>query len=144
MRSHISPSSITLLPSVIERIPVLLFAGDQDYICNYMGIEKMIGSMTWDGETGLGVSFSSISIPSVPFCTSLVRLLTFLVCRRHKLSHGVWVVNQPGHGLPHETSPMSRYGVRVYDAASMLTFCACRFSMHPTWSHTTSRTPPMI
>lgn len=51
-----SPSSITLLPSVLERIPVLLFVGDQDYICNYMGIEKMMDAMTWSGEKGLGVS----------------------------------------------------------------------------------------
>lgn len=56
MRTHSSPSSITLLPSVIERIPVLLFVGDKDYICNYMGIEKMIDTMTWNGEKGLGVS----------------------------------------------------------------------------------------
>ncbi|KAH0840222.1 Alpha/Beta hydrolase protein [Lanmaoa asiatica] len=54
MRAKFSPSSITLLPSIVERIPVLLFAGDQDYICNYMGIEKMIDSMTWGGEIGLG------------------------------------------------------------------------------------------
>ncbi|KAI9574319.1 Alpha/Beta hydrolase protein [Boletus coccyginus] len=56
MRSGPSASSITLLPSVIERIPVLLFAGDQDYICNYMGIEKMIDAMTWNGEKGLGTA----------------------------------------------------------------------------------------
>jgi len=56
MRARSSASSITLLPSVIERIPVLLFAGDQDYICNYMGIEKMIDTMTWNGEKGLGTS----------------------------------------------------------------------------------------
>jgi len=48
------PSSITLLPSVIERIPVLLFAGDKDFVCNYMGIESMIQGMSWNGETGLG------------------------------------------------------------------------------------------
>lgn len=59
MNDRLSASSITLLPSVIERIPVLLFAGDQDFICNYMGIESMIKSMTWNGEKGLGVSLSS-------------------------------------------------------------------------------------
>jgi hypothetical protein len=62
MRTHSSPSSITLLPSVIERIPVLLFAGDKDYICNHMGIEKMIDTMTWNGEKGLGVSPSFIYV----------------------------------------------------------------------------------
>ncbi|KAF9035088.1 alpha/beta-hydrolase [Hymenopellis radicata] len=47
-------SSITILPSIIERIPVLIFAGDQDIICNYVGLESMIAGMTWNGETGLG------------------------------------------------------------------------------------------
>jgi carboxypeptidase D len=51
-----SPSSVELIPKVLERIPVLLFAGDQDFICNYMGIESMIKAMTWNGGTGLGVS----------------------------------------------------------------------------------------
>lgn len=86
IRSHSSPSSITLLPSVIEQIPVLLFVGDKDYICNYIGIEKMIDAMTWSGEKGLGVSPSLyLSTPfflllflSNPLCTNPGRLLTFL------------------------------------------------------------------
>ena len=41
---------------MLEKIPVMLFAGDQDFICNYMGIETMIQGMEWNGETGLGVS----------------------------------------------------------------------------------------
>lgn len=51
-----APSGITLLPGILEKIPILLFAGDQDFICNYMGIESMIQAMTWGGATGLGVS----------------------------------------------------------------------------------------
>ncbi|KAI6100155.1 carboxypeptidase KEX1 [Pisolithus sp. B1] len=54
LNAKLSTSSITLLPDLLERIPVLLFAGDQDFICNYMGIESMIKSMTWNGEKGLG------------------------------------------------------------------------------------------
>ncbi|RPD66874.1 alpha/beta-hydrolase [Lentinus tigrinus ALCF2SS1-7] len=49
-----SNSSITVLPRVLEKIPVMLFVGDQDLICNYVGIESMIQAMTWNGETGLG------------------------------------------------------------------------------------------
>ncbi|KAI0722676.1 alpha/beta-hydrolase [Earliella scabrosa] len=49
-----SNSSITVLPRVLEKIPVMLFVGDQDLICNYVGIESMIQSMTWNGEAGLG------------------------------------------------------------------------------------------
>ncbi|KAG1752379.1 alpha beta-hydrolase [Suillus paluster] len=54
LRDYLSPSSVTLLPGVLEKIPVLLFAGDQDFICNYMGIESTIKSLTWNGEKGLG------------------------------------------------------------------------------------------
>ena len=35
---------------------MLLFAGDQDLICNYMGIERMVQGMEWGGGRGLGVS----------------------------------------------------------------------------------------
>ena len=51
-----SNSSITVLPKVLEKIPVMLFAGDQDLICNYVGMESMMQAMTWNGATGLGVS----------------------------------------------------------------------------------------
>ena len=51
-----SNSSVTLLPKVLERIPVMLFVGDQDMICNYVGVENLIASLKWNGETGLGVS----------------------------------------------------------------------------------------
>ena len=50
-----SESSVTVLPRVLEKIPVLLFAGDQDLICNYVGQESMIQSLTWNGGKGLGV-----------------------------------------------------------------------------------------
>ena len=33
----------------------MLFAGDQDLICNYVGLEDMMQTMTWNGEKGLGV-----------------------------------------------------------------------------------------
>lgn len=52
-----SNSSITVLPKILEKIPVLIFAGDQDLICNYMGLEAMMQAMTWNGHTGFGVSF---------------------------------------------------------------------------------------
>lgn len=60
-----SPSAITLLPKVIERIPVMLFAGDQDFICNYVGQEALIQAMAWNGATGLGVRV----LPSLVLCS---------------------------------------------------------------------------
>lgn len=53
-----SNSSILLLPSVIERVPTLIFAGDQDLICNHVGLEAMMQGMEWAGGKGFGVSFS--------------------------------------------------------------------------------------
>jgi len=62
-----SNSSITVLPSVLEKIPVLLFAGDQDFICNYMGLESMMKAMTWNGATGLGtVQTQSWNVNNTP------------------------------------------------------------------------------
>ncbi|VDB97159.1 unnamed protein product [Peniophora sp. CBMAI 1063] len=49
-----SNSSVTVLPRVLARVPVLIFAGDQDLICNYVGLENMIQGLTWNGATGLG------------------------------------------------------------------------------------------
>ena len=40
---------------------MLLYAGDQDFICNYMGIENLIKEMEWSGEKGLGVSANVLS-----------------------------------------------------------------------------------
>ncbi|KAI0337935.1 alpha/beta-hydrolase [Trametopsis cervina] len=62
-----SNSSITLLPKVLEKIPLLLFAGDQDLICNYVGIENLIAGLTWNGQTGLGtVQTQSWSVGGAP------------------------------------------------------------------------------
>lgn len=34
----------------------MLFSGDQDFICNYMGTEKLIKELKWSQSTGMGVS----------------------------------------------------------------------------------------
>lgn len=52
-----SPAAIHLLPGILERgVRVMMFAGDEDLICNYKGIERMIDSMEWGGGRGLAVS----------------------------------------------------------------------------------------
>lgn len=67
-------ASITLLPKLLERIPVLIFAGDQDLICNYVGLEFMIKEMNWNGGTGLGVGYI-IKFSVVFWLTELYRPL---------------------------------------------------------------------
>ena len=52
-----SKPSVTLLPDLLEAgIPVLLFSGDQDLICNHVGTEESIHKMVWSGGTGFELS----------------------------------------------------------------------------------------
>lgn len=54
LRNRNSPSAHLLFPKLLQKVKVLLFIGDQDLICNYLGIESMINTLEWNGETGLG------------------------------------------------------------------------------------------
>ncbi|CAG8461132.1 7192_t:CDS:10 [Paraglomus occultum] len=47
-----SPTSFTLLPDILKDIPVLLFSGDKDLICNINGTQSMIDSLEWNGDKG--------------------------------------------------------------------------------------------
>ncbi|TFK43895.1 Alpha/Beta hydrolase protein [Crucibulum laeve] len=73
-------SSFTVLPRVLEKIPVLIFAGDQDLICNYVGLENMIGALEWGGTKGLGtVQTQSWNVASAPAGTWVsARNLTYV------------------------------------------------------------------
>ncbi|ORX44025.1 alpha/beta-hydrolase [Hesseltinella vesiculosa] len=47
-----SKPAFNLMPGIISEIRVLLFSGEYDLICNYIGTEYMIGNMTWNGAIG--------------------------------------------------------------------------------------------
>ncbi|KAF2184469.1 pheromone-processing carboxypeptidase KEX1 [Zopfia rhizophila CBS 207.26] len=51
-RARNSAPSIKLLPDLLAEIPIVLFSGDQDYICNHLGTESMIDNMNWNGGKG--------------------------------------------------------------------------------------------
>ncbi|MCJ1377649.1 Cell death protease [Xylographa soralifera] len=51
-RAHDSKPSISLLPDLLSQVPILLFSGDQDLICNHLGTEELIHNMVWNGGTG--------------------------------------------------------------------------------------------
>ncbi|KZT42934.1 alpha/beta-hydrolase [Sistotremastrum suecicum HHB10207 ss-3] len=55
-----STSAITLLPDLLEHINILLFSGDQDFICNYIGTENLVNSLEWNGAVGLGSSAETL------------------------------------------------------------------------------------
>lgn len=55
LRNHKSPASVRLLPGILEAgVRVLMFAGAEDLICNYVGIERMIDALEWNGQKGFG------------------------------------------------------------------------------------------
>ena len=80
MSNQKSQSAITLLSGILEKIPIMLFAGDQDLICNYVGIEALISALTWNGGTGLGqVQTQSWTVGGTPAGTWVTsRNLTYV------------------------------------------------------------------
>lgn len=52
-----SKPSVELLPGLLEEgLPILLFSGQKDLICNHVGTEEMIKNMRWSGGTGFELS----------------------------------------------------------------------------------------
>ncbi|WWC73439.1 uncharacterized protein I206_107408 [Kwoniella pini CBS 10737] len=50
-----SPQAGALLPGILEKgVPILMFAGTEDLICNYKGIERIVNNLTWEGQQGMG------------------------------------------------------------------------------------------
>ncbi|KAL9604963.1 MAG: hypothetical protein Q9219_000151 [cf. Caloplaca sp. 3 TL-2023] len=51
-----SKPSISILPNLLEQVPIVLFSGDQDLICNHVGTEELIHNMEWNGAKGFELS----------------------------------------------------------------------------------------
>ncbi len=55
-RATKSKPSITLLPGLLEEMPIVLFSGQKDLICNHVGTEELIHNMEWNGGKGFELS----------------------------------------------------------------------------------------
>lgn len=56
-RAKNSVPAVQLLPELLESgLPILLFSGDKDIICNHIGTEELIHNMKWSGGTGFETS----------------------------------------------------------------------------------------
>ena len=40
------------IPKILEKIPVLIYAGDADFICNWLGNHAWTKALEWDGKAG--------------------------------------------------------------------------------------------
>jgi len=55
-RARNSKPSIEFLPELLAQVPIVLFSGDQDLICNHLGTESLIDRMSWNGGRGFEIS----------------------------------------------------------------------------------------
>ncbi|TNY19757.1 Alpha/Beta hydrolase protein [Rhodotorula diobovata] len=49
-----SAPAVALLPDLLEKMPILLYAGDKDLMCAGVGIEAAIARLEWNGAKGFG------------------------------------------------------------------------------------------
>lgn len=61
MWSPSSKPSVELLPSLLEQLDILMYAGEYDLMCNWLGMEESISSLEWAGGRGFGVSFALLT-----------------------------------------------------------------------------------
>lgn len=55
-RAQNSKPSIELLPGLLKEVPILLFSGDRDLICNHLGTESLISNLEFNGGKGFELS----------------------------------------------------------------------------------------
>ena len=55
-RDKASKPAISFLPDILAEVPVVLFSGAEDLICNHLGTEALIGNMRWNGGKGFELS----------------------------------------------------------------------------------------
>ncbi|KAF2086090.1 pheromone-processing carboxypeptidase KEX1 [Saccharata proteae CBS 121410] len=51
-RARHSVPAVKLLPEILNEVPIVLFSGDQDLICNHIGTEELINNMSFNGGKG--------------------------------------------------------------------------------------------
>lgn len=56
-----SKPSIEILPNILREIPILLFSGEKDLICNHIGTEELINNMKWNGGKGFELGQGEIA-----------------------------------------------------------------------------------
>lgn len=56
LRARNSAPSSTLFPDLLKQVPILLFSGSNDIICNHISTEMFIAELEWNGEKGFGAA----------------------------------------------------------------------------------------
>ncbi|CAF4208392.1 unnamed protein product [Adineta steineri] len=56
-----SKPSIDLLPDILGQIPILLYNGEYDLVCNHWAAENMLDNMTWNRESGFDLGNGKVA-----------------------------------------------------------------------------------
>ncbi|KAJ3249591.1 Cell death protease [Chytriomyces hyalinus] len=60
LNANANAPSATLLDRIISaQVNVLIYVGDRDSVCNYVGVERVLGNMTWGGAKGFNPTIAS-------------------------------------------------------------------------------------
>lgn len=51
-----SRPSVQLLPEILKEVPIVLFSGASDLICNHIGTEDLINNLSWNGGKGFEIT----------------------------------------------------------------------------------------
>ncbi|KAK4680096.1 Cell death protease [Podospora pseudoanserina] len=51
-----SKPSVELLPDLLKEVPIILFSGSEDLICNHLGTEALISNLQWNGGKGFEIT----------------------------------------------------------------------------------------
>ena len=51
-----SKPSVQLLPDILKEVPIVLFSGASDLICNHIGTEDLINNLSWNGGKGFEIT----------------------------------------------------------------------------------------
>ncbi|KAL1920210.1 uncharacterized protein VTP21DRAFT_1356 [Calcarisporiella thermophila] len=54
LNTDTSEPPVKILPELLEKIPLLLYSGDNDLAYNHLGHELLLANLTWGGEVGMG------------------------------------------------------------------------------------------
>ncbi|KAG8824426.1 Cell death protease [Serendipita sp. 399] len=100
LRSKHSQASVKLLPKLLHKVPLLIFAGDQDVICNYVGQEKLIENLTWQGSRGLG------NAPILPWTVNRTAAGTWQTARNLTYVKVFQASHMVGFDVPHVAHDM--------------------------------------
>jgi hypothetical protein len=126
-----SPASVHLIPGILEKgVKVMMFAGDEDLICNYKGIERLIDELVWkardDGESVSSLIFMGTHPISSTGCNGRKVVLERNICWNMANVQKPYLCSSKSHDgyEGYRANPSSSggwrfsYGTKLYSASN--------------------------